>query len=308
VALLFGLFGPIDAATSTSARPPRLDFWTGLPAPVRAYLADDIKRLIGWTFDAAGSRARLSAGQIIDAQSTFASVPGFAPPTPMHALRACYRIERVFDAHNGYYGIEFAALDDSGKVVAVLLLNRLFRLPVALQEPVGVLTDVVTIGAMLAGFETPALADAEAAAETAWGDAAVLGVPLIAGGQSQAGGTAQLQAALLLKQDPARAVGFVTFNAAHALASVHRLGLAGEDVAGFNFSKDLDPGCGPKTLLANRIGFQIYIHRDGSGSTRPGDTTIFDAMAHPRQHLLDSFNDVSLAAALDSALAASASH
>lgn len=305
MALFAGLFGPIDRAASVSPSAP-LDFWNGLPAPVRGHLADDVKLLIGWTFDGAARHARFAASQIVDAQSTFASVRGFASPTPMQALKARYRIERVFDEGRGYYGIEFAALDEDGKVAAVLLLNRLFRLPIALHEPLGLLTDLVTNGAMMTGFETPALADAKAAAATAWDDAAALNVPLVIGGQSQAGGTAQLQAAFLQRQDPGRPVGFITLNAAHALASVHRLGLAGEDVAGINFSKDLDPGFGPKALFANRIGFQVYIDRDGSGGARPGDTTIFDALLHPHQHFLESFNDVSLAAALDSALAESA--
>jgi hypothetical protein len=307
LALFAGLFGPIDAARSVSL-PPRLDFWNRLSAPVRAYLADDIKLLIGWTFDAAASHARFAAAQIVDGQSTFVSVPGFAPPTPLRALRGRYRIERVFDEGRVYYGIEFAALDESGTVVAVLLLNRLFRMPIALHEPLGVLTDVVTNGAMVTGFETPALGDARSAAETASADAGALGVPLVTGGQSQAGGMAQLQAAYLQRQYPGGAAGFITLNAAHALASVRRLGFAGEDVAGINFSKDLDPGFGPKAFFANRVGFQVYIHRDGRGGTRPGETTIWDAVLQPRQHFLESFNDVSLTAALEAALAESAAH
>jgi hypothetical protein len=34
----------------------KLDFWQNLPPPVRSYLADDIKLLVGWTFDAAVSQ------------------------------------------------------------------------------------------------------------------------------------------------------------------------------------------------------------------------------------------------------------
>jgi len=92
-------------------------------------------------------------------------------------------------------------------------------------------------------------------------------------------------------------------NAAHVLLSVKRLGLAGAEVHGVNFSKDLDPGVGPKALLANRVGFQVYIHPDGTGSRTPGDSTLADAVLHPREHLLDSFTDVSLTAALAAALA-----
>jgi hypothetical protein len=220
----------------------------------------------------------------------------------MSALKGRYRIERAFDNRRGYYGIEFTALDQGAAPVAVLLLNRLFRMPIAHRDPLGLLTDVLTVGAMLTGFETPAIADANAAAETAFNNAKALGVPLIAAGQSQAGGTAQLQVAYLQRERPDFQVGFITFNAAHVLLSVRRLGFAGAQVVGINFSKDLDPGVGPKAPLANRVGFQVYIHRDGSGGKRPGDTTLLDALLHPREHFLDSFNDVSVTAALAAAL------
>jgi hypothetical protein len=303
LASLFANFGPVDARAA-GASAPRLAFWRGLPPAVRDYLADDIKLLIGWTFDAAAAGRPLEAGESIDKNSGFTEVPGFADPTPMDGLKGRYRVHRApFDRGGGYYGIAFAALDDGGATVAVLLMNRLFRMPIALQDPVGLATDVLTNGAMLTGLMTEAVADAEAAAETAYGDAAQAGVPLITGGQSQAGGTAQLQAALLqarhVKSVP---VGFVSMNAAHVLASIARLGLKGSDVDGINFSKDLDPGVGPKAPFANRVGFQVYIHPDGSGGRMPGDATLIEAMLHPRQHFLDSFTDVSLTAALTAAL------
>jgi hypothetical protein len=295
-----GLLGPIGAGAV--ANPPRLAFWQRVPEPIQTHLADDIKLLIGWTFDAAAGSTRPAPGRIVDRRSSFAAVPGFAPPTSLEALDGRYRVERVFDEGRGYYGIELAALDARDRVGAVLLLNRLFRAPLALRDPGGLLTDVLTNGAMLMGCETAAVADAEAAAEAALFDADASGVSLLTGGQSQAGGLAQLQAAYLQHRHPGSAAGFITFNAWHVLASVHAFGFAGADVAGVNFSKDLDPGVGPKAPLANRVGFQVYIHRDRSGSRRPGDTTLFDALLHPRQHFLDSFNDVSVSAALGAAL------
>jgi hypothetical protein len=223
----------------------------------------------------------------------------------MVGLKGRYRVLRpAFDRGGGYYGIEFAALDEAGATGAVLLANRLFRMPIAFEDPLGLATDVVTNGAMLTGIATAAVDDANAAADTAYADARQAGVPLITGGQSQAGGTAQLQVAYLQHRYGHDApAGFVTMNAAHVLLSVKRLGLAGAEVHGVNFSKDLDPGVGPKALLANRVGFQVYIHPDGTGSRTPGDSTLADAVLHPREHLLDSFTDVSLTAALAAALA-----
>ncbi len=72
------------------------------------------------------------------------------------------------------------------------------------------------------------------------------------------------------------------------------------------FSKDRDPGVGPKALFANRIGLQVYIHPDGSGGLSPGDGTLLDALLHPKEHFLMSFNDVSLSAALRPLLATQA--
>jgi len=53
------LLGPI--AARATGNPPRLAFWQRVPEPLQAYLADDIKLLIGWTFDAAISRRAVRA-------------------------------------------------------------------------------------------------------------------------------------------------------------------------------------------------------------------------------------------------------
>ncbi|HVM81481.1 MAG TPA: hypothetical protein VMU06_20840 [Stellaceae bacterium] len=297
----------MSGAAAHAAASPRLCFFRTLPAPIRAYLLDDIKFLVGWTFDAAALNPTLRAGDVVDARSGFARLPSFslAGATPMVALRGKYRVMQLaFDRGRGYYGIEFGVLDERGEVAAVLLANRLFRMPIALRDPGGLATDVLTNAAMMLGFSTAALEDAEAAARMAYEDARRLGVPLLIGGQSQAGGTAQLQIATLQKAGASDAsAGFVTLNAADALRSIRRLGLAGEEVEGINFAKDLDPGVGPKAPFRNRVGFQVYIHRDGSGGREPGDTSFLDALLHPRQHFLDSFNQVDLTAALAAALA-----
>jgi hypothetical protein len=137
-------FGPIG--NSVSVETPRLAFWQLLPASARAYLADDIKLLIGWTFDAAACGASLAPSPVIDARSGFERVPGFAAPTPMQGLVGRYRVLRAFDHGRGYYGIAFAALEGSDRAVALLLLNRLFRMPIAHRDPLGLVTDVVTNG------------------------------------------------------------------------------------------------------------------------------------------------------------------
>ncbi len=303
--LLLSLLATVIVGAPALAASPPVCFLLALERPLRNEIADDMKLLIGWTFDAAISRARLAEGHTVDTRSTFRTVPVFAGPTSMTALRGRYQVVQPFDAGNGYYGIAFRALDGSGAVAAVLLVNRLFRMPVALQDPAGLATDLLTNGAMLAGIATRAIIDAEAAALSARAEAERHRVPLITAGQSQAGGIAQVQVAYLLGRD-ARGevpVGFITFNAAHALRTVRRLGLAGDDVPGVNFSKDRDPGVGPKALFANRIGLQVYIHPDGSAGLSPGDGTLLDALLHPREHLLRSFNDVSLSAALRPLLA-----
>ena len=304
LAALLADFGPAKAR-SASGEPAQVGFWLALPSGVQGYLADDIKLLIGWTFDAAAAKHSFEGGESIDSASGFERVPGFAAPAPMAALKGRYRLLRPpFDHGSGYYGLAFAVLDDGGGTVAVLLTNRLFRMPIALQDPLGFATDVVTNGAMLTGISTGAVDDANAAAETAYADARQCSVPLVISGQSQAGGAAQLQTAYLQSRySNAAPAGFITMNAAHVLRSVKRLGLVGEQVHGINFSKDLDPGVGPKGLFANRVGLQVYIHPDGSGSRTPGNSTLADAMLHPREHFLDSFTNVSLTAALQSALA-----
>ncbi len=81
-----------------------------------------------------------------------------------------------FDAGAGYYGIELAALDENGKADGLYLLNRLFRMPILLQEPIGFATDIVTNGAMLFGGGTEAIADLKRAADTAFIDAAAIGL------------------------------------------------------------------------------------------------------------------------------------
>jgi hypothetical protein len=176
---------------------------------------------------------------------------------------------------------------------------------VILHEPAGLLSDLTTNGALLLGLDVPALGAARIAARTAFAEARTRGVPLVIAGQSQAGGEAQLQAAALQAEFPERVddAGFMTFNAAFSLLAINRLGLAGAQVEGVYFAKDLDPGVGPHALLANRVGRQIYIHPDGSAGRTPGDTTIVNAMLHPRQHFLDSFDTVSIERALALALA-----
>jgi hypothetical protein len=157
---------------------------------------------------------------------------------------------------------------------------------------------------MLAGLNTQAVTDANKAAALVLSDAERLRVPLLAAGQSQAGGVAQLQAAYLVKTYPNRSVatGFVTLNAAYVVASIRALGLDPDAVEGINFVKDLDPGFGPHGLLPNRIGEQIYIHPDGTGSGKAGPESIFAALGHPAQHLLVEFNQVSLTKALTATL------
>ncbi len=295
-----GLWASAHASTPSSAG---LCFVQRLPAPLRASIADDAKLLIGWAFDAAAAKIPLKGDEIVDARSSFTAVPGFAGPTSLASLKGRYKVlHPPFDRGRGYYGIALGALDEADRVTAILLVNRLFRLPIILHEPGGLATDLVTNGAMVVGLTTEAIGDAEEAADAAHREAASRGVPLITAGQSQAGGIAQLQIAFLQKQygmGGPTATGFMTMNAAYALLIVNRLGFAGRDVAGVNFSKDLDPGVGPHAIFANRVGSQIYIHPDGSGDLTPGDNSIFSAMLHPHEHFLESFNNVSLSSALD---------
>jgi hypothetical protein len=199
----------------------------------------------------------------------------------MGALRGKYRVmQPAFDRGRGYYGIEFGALDERGEVAAVLLANRLFRMPIALRDPGGLATDVLTNAAMMLGFSTAALEDAEAAARMAYEDARRLGVPLLIGGQSQAGGTAQLQIATLQKAGASDAsAGFVTLNAADALRSIRRLGLAGEEVEGINFAKTSIPASVPRrrsaTAWASRSTFTVTAAVDASRAIRASWTRCF---------------------------------
>ena len=306
-AILLALAAPSSAFADPA---PKLCFLQALPAAQRAVMADDVKLLVGWTFDAFAAGRALQGGELVDRTGGLAEVPGFAAPTPMDGLAGRYRLVRPpFDRGRGYYGLLFEVLDAQDRPVALVLTNRLFRMPVALQQPAGLATDILTNAALAFDVETDGVTDALAAAEAGYGEAARRGVPLIIGGQSQAGATAQLQAASLQKrhgQNPVPA-GFLTLNAAEALWSVRGLGLDADLVEGVNFSKDYDPGVGPHALFANAVGKQIYIHPDGTGGTAPENYTILAALLHPREHFLESFNTVSLAAALEPVLAAAPS-
>jgi hypothetical protein len=294
------------ACDPARAAPDRSCFARSLPAEVRDSRVDDVKFLLGWAFDVAAAHKPLAAGEEIDKASGLSDVPGFGGATDLSALRGRYRVIRApLDAGNGYYGIELAALDETGAAEGLYLLNRLFRMPVLLQEPIGFATDIVTNGAMLFGGGTDAIEDLKRAADTAFADAAAMRLPLLTVGQSQAGGEAQLQAAYLAETHPGSdsRVGFVTFNAARVTLSVRHLGLAPDAVEGINFVKDLDPGFGPHGILPNEIGLQVYIHPDGTGGASAGDQSFFAAAAHPGEHLLNRFDPVSLAAALRDSLA-----
>ena len=282
-------------------------FARALPAEVRDYRLDDVKRLTGWVFDIAAAHRTPAPGDEIDHHSSLseASVPGFGGITDLGALRGRYRVMRPpFDQGHGYYGIELGGLDDQGAVSQIYLINRLFRLPILFHDPAGVATDVVTVGAMLTGARTEALADLEAAAEAAYADARGAQVPLLTVGQSQAGGEAQLAAAYLVATHPRRSVmiGFVSLNGARANAAIRRLGLSTAQVQGISFLKDLDPGMGPHGVMRDALGLRVHIHPDGSGGPEAGDQTFFDALVHPSEHLLDRFMDVSLADALKNTL------
>ena len=241
----------------------------------------------------------------MDRHSSLRDVPGFAEATDLKPLRGHYRVMRApFDSGHGYYGIELGALESDGRISSVLLVNRLFRLPIVLNQPAGVATDVATNGAMFFGWQSQAIKDANSAATTASADAAKLAVPLLTVGQSQAGGVAQLQVAYLTATDHRRPpiTGFITMNAAYVVSSIRRLGLGPDTINGINFVKDLDPGFGPHGVLPNRVGLQVYIHPDGTGSNQPGHQSALTAWGHAGEHLLSTFNQISLARALASTL------
>ena len=299
--LLLGLCAPAHAqAVQNSAC-----FARSLPAGIHTHGLDDAKLLTGWVFDAAAARHMSEAGDIVDRHSSLKDVPGFAGATDLSGLRGRYRIMRApFDLGHGYYGIELGRLESKDRISSILLINRLFRLPVLLHQPVGVATDVATNGAMFFGWQSQPVKDANSAAATAAADAAKLGVPFLTVGQSQAGGVAQLQVASLMARAARRppVTGFMTMNAARVDMSVRRLGLDPNAVSGINFVKDLDPGFGPHGLLPNRIGLQVYIHPDGSGSGRAGRQSALTAWRHAGEHLLSTFNSVSLSEALANVL------
>jgi len=178
-------------------------------------------------------------------------------------------------------------------VRAVLIASRLCRLPVVLHEPGGLGSDAWTDVGLMTGFRPASLKAALTMADQAKAEADRLGVPLIATGQSQAGGTAQLQVAHLVAADSKAFAGFVTFNAACSRASIRHVGLDPARVPGVNFAKDLDPLVGPHSNVSNEIGLQIYIHADGTAGLKPRGSYLAAAL-HPREHFLDSFNGLPL--------------
>jgi hypothetical protein len=284
---------PAGAALPADA--PRLDFLDRLPEANRPDFVDDAKLLLGWTADAAAvaEKSPLHAGDTVDRQSGFKDVPGFAPPTDIAGIAGRYRLlAPPFSAHY-YYGLMFGLLDQAGEVGAVLVASRLCRLPVVLHEPAGLGSDAWTDVGLMTGFRPASLEAALTLADKAWVEAKRLGVPMIATGQSQAGGTAQLQVAHLVAADSKACAGFVTFNAACSRASIRHVGLYPSRLPGVNFAKDLDPIVGPHSGVANEIGLQVYIHADGTAGLEPRGSYI-QAVAHPREHFLDSFNGLSL--------------
>jgi len=293
-------FPPFSAtAAEQTLDRSRLEFLHRLPPENRVSFADDAKLLVGWVTDAAASDMSLHAGRIVDGNSGFSSVPGFAEATAMAGLTGRYEILAAPKETNSYYGVLFGLLDASGAQRAIVLVNRLFRLPLLLQDPLGVVSDLGTNAGMLIGFGTSSLDTAFALANQGDQLARRLGVPFITAGQSQAGGTAQLQIASI--KDSSGSRGFVTFNATCSSRSVLRLGADPSRVPGVNFAKDLDPLVGPHSLLANDIGQQIYLHADGSWSLTP-KSSFLRAAFHPGEHLLSSFNQVHLSPILSSVL------
>jgi hypothetical protein len=272
-----------------------ISIFTALPIASRAVLADDVKRLIGWASEAAAAKKRFAAGETVNRSSAFKSVPGFAGPTDLTALKAAYRIAMPPLTGSGYYGLVLDMMDDGGREAAVLLINRLFRVPLIFHEPAGLITDVSTVGALLFGFRTAAIAAAMKAVSQAHERAQSSGIPLITCGQSMAGGLAQFQIAALRASRAGNEglAGFLTFNAAHAAISIERLGLKPGAIPGINFCKDRDPGVGPHSLLPNRAGLQIYVHADGTGGFAPRGG-LFSALLHPWEHFLRSFDRVCL--------------
>ena len=284
---------PAGAALPADA--PRLDFLDRLPEPSRASFVDDAKLLVGWTTDAAAvtKESPLHEGDIVDRGSAFKTVPGFAAPTDIGGLAGRYRLLAPPFTGHYYYGLMFGLLGQADRVEAVIVVNRLFRLPMLLQEPGGVGSDLWTNAGLLTGFRPASLKAALALSDKAQAEAKRLDVPLIATGQSQAGGTAQLQVGHVLAADPSALAGFVTFNATCRAVSIRHVGLDPARLPGVNFAKDLDPLVGPHSRLANEIGLQIYIHADGTAGLKPSGSYLKAAL-RPREHFLDSFNGLPL--------------
>jgi hypothetical protein len=290
---LFTALRSAEAALPLGA--PNLGFLDRLPEGSLPSFIDDAKLLLGWTADAAAlaDKPPLKAGDIVDRAGGFASVPGFAPPTDITGVAGRYRLLAPPFRGHYYYGLMFGLLDATDRVGAVLIANRLCRLPVVLHEPGGLGSDAWTDVGLMTGFRPASLKAALAFADQAKAEAGRLDVPLIATGQSQAGGTGQLQVAHLLAADPKAWAGFVTFNAACSRASIRHVGFDPARLPGVNFAKDLDPLVGPHSNVSNEIGLQVYIHTDGTAGLKPRGS-YFQAALHPHEHFLDSFNGLSL--------------
>ena len=280
---------------SLPANAPNLGFLDRLPEASRPSFVDDAKLLLGWATDTAAVAdiSPLHAGDIVDRRSGFEAVPGFAPPTDITGLTGRYRLLAPPFSTHYYYGLTFGLLDQADEVGAVLIASRLCRLPMILREPGGLGSDAWTDVGLMTGFRPASLKAALTLADRAGAEAKRLSVPLIATGQSQAGGTAQLQVAHLMAADGNACAGFVTFNAACSRASIRHVGLDPAQVPGVNFAKDLDPIVGPHSSVSNEIGLQIYIHADGTAGLRSRGS-YFQAAIHPHEHFLDSFNGLSL--------------
>jgi hypothetical protein len=293
---------PAEAAPGPSC------FARALPGEFRGERLNDLKFLLGFVFDAASAHLALPVGSIIDHTSGLRQVPGFVGPTDLRRLAGRYRVMQAFDQGHGYFGLLLGSLDESDDVTALILANRLFRLPTVTHDPVGVLTDVLTNAAMWAGRWTRSVIDANQSAAAAAVAAMKLDVPLFLVGQSQAGGVAQLQAAFIATTYPERPIltGFIAFNPASVARSLRRLGQVSEAIGGISFLKDLDPGFGPHGLLPNHAGLAVYVHPDNTGGGTPGAQSFVTALMNARQHTLESFNEVSLPHALDATLASQA--